>query len=164
MKLVTLAPMLLLVAVACGSSGSPGAADDPATVTTRPAGQDGDSGSGEPTEQTDGVPGEEPDGEPTGLAADDAYLEVVGEQYAKTFDVSIEEAKRRLIRQDELSPLMQEIGAVEEGRIAGRGIVHEPVFGGWVYLVGDEPPTATTAAIQRANDDKIGRASCRERV
>ncbi|MCO5200446.1 MAG: S1 family peptidase [Chloroflexi bacterium] len=90
---------------------------------------------------------EQPDeGDPGGM-------ELYFEAYAKEFKVSIAEAERRYDRLPELKALMREIVAAEDGRIAGWGTVHEPQFGGWVYLVGDDPPTAATAAIQRQNAD-----------
>jgi hypothetical protein len=80
-------------------------------------------------------------------------MEFYFESYAKEYSVSMKEAERRSVRSDELKALLLKIVAAEDGRIAGWGLVHEPQFGGWVYLAGDAPPTAATAAIQRQNAD-----------
>ncbi len=74
--------------------------------------------------------------------------------YAADYDVSLDEAERRLDRIDALKRKVNRIRGLEESRLAGWGIVHEPNFGGWVYLVGDEPATKKTQRIAR-NDDEI---------
>ena len=75
------------------------------------------------------------------------------EHYSMDFGVSITEAENRLERVVQLKELLLEIIRAEDGRVAAWGIVHEPKFGGWVYLVGDDEPTAPTASVQRVNDD-----------
>ena len=64
------------------------------------------------------------------------------EQYALEYGVTGDEAQRRLDRAAALKGVVQEIVAAENGRVAGWGLVHEPEFGGWVYLVGNARPVA----------------------
>ena len=80
-------------------------------------------------------------------------LELEAEQYALEFGVTEEEALRRFGRADELKAILQEIVAAETGRVAGWGLMHEPEFGGWVYLVGDAEPTRTTGDLQAQHSD-----------
>ncbi|MYH87538.1 MAG: hypothetical protein F4125_02760 [Acidimicrobiaceae bacterium] len=75
------------------------------------------------------------------------------EHYALDYGVTGDEARRRLARIPELKSIIQEIVAAEVGRVAGRGIVHEPNFGGWVYLVGDDPPTRATRDLLALHED-----------
>ncbi len=75
------------------------------------------------------------------------------QHYASDFGVSEEEALGRFNRSDELTAMLQEIVAAETGRVAGWGLVHEPEFGGWVYLVGDAEPTTFTVGLLAQNDD-----------
>ena len=75
------------------------------------------------------------------------------EHYALDYGVTGDEARRRLARIPELKSIIQEIVAAENGRVAGWGIVHEPKFGGWVYLVGDDPPTRATRDLLALHED-----------
>lgn len=75
------------------------------------------------------------------------------EHYALDYGVTGDEARRRLGRIPELKSIIQEIVAAEVGRVAGRGIVHEPKFGGWVYLVGDDQPTRATRDLLALHED-----------
>ena len=75
------------------------------------------------------------------------------EQYAIDFGVTTVEALRRLDRIPELKKIIQEAVAAESGRAAGWGIVHEPRFGGWVYLVGDTEPTQATKDLVARHSD-----------
>ncbi len=85
--------------------------------------------------------------------AETALVGFEAEQYAINFGVSTDEALRRLDRIPELKRIIQETVAAESGRVAGWGIVHEPNFGGWVYLVGDAEPTQTTNDLVARHSD-----------
>ena len=96
------------------------------------------------------------DSEQTNVNTGQAKTAVVGleaEHYAIDFGVTTEEALRRLDRIPELKKIIQETVAAETGRVAGWGIMHEPNFGGWVYLVGDAKPTQTTNGLLARHSD-----------
>ena len=86
--------------------------------------------------------------EPTGPA-----IELDAEQYAIDYGVTTQEAVRRLERIPELKPVLQGIADAEKGRVAGRSIVHEPEFGGWIYLVGEHEATTATMELLSRNKD-----------
>ena len=75
------------------------------------------------------------------------------QQYGSDSGVSEEEALRRFGRDDELEAMLQEIVAAEAGRVAGWGLIHEPEFGGLVYLVGEAEATAFTRNLAAQNSD-----------
>ncbi len=146
MKLAILVATLSLVVAGCGSSnaGDSGPTDSGAgDIGTHPAG----------TPEPDN-PGEEPEATPTShTATEEEILDNTAPFYAREFNVSVEEAKRRLIRQNVLGVLRDEIRVAEGGRVVDMRMVHEPEFGQWIYLAGDDPPPATTLEILRANED-----------
>ena len=80
-------------------------------------------------------------------------IKLEAQHYARVFGVSEDEALRRFGRDDELKAMLQEIVAAETGRVAGWGLVHDPEFGGWVYLVGDADPTAFTKQLAAQHSD-----------
>ncbi len=82
-----------------------------------------------------------------------AGVSLEAEHYAIDFGVTTDEAQRRLDRIPELTTIIQETVAAESARVAGWSIVHEPDFGGWVYLVGDAEPTTFTVGLLAQNDD-----------
>ncbi len=99
-------------------------------------------------------------GQGTVESAEEENLDPVGiklevQQYARDFGVSEDEALRRFDRDDELKAMVQEIVAAETGRVAGWGLVHDPEFGGWVYLVGDAEPTAFTKQLAAQHSDLL---------
>ena len=75
------------------------------------------------------------------------------EHYAFDYGVTNDEALRRLGRIATLKGIVQEIVTTESGRVAGWSIVHEPEFGGWVYLVGNAKPTRTTRDLLTLHSD-----------
>ncbi len=77
----------------------------------------------------------------------------VVESYARDYSVSYEEAGRRLDRIGPLQDIMAAIRDAESFRLAGWGIDHADRFGAWVWLTGDEPPSAEAARIVAVNDD-----------
>ncbi|MCQ3807750.1 MAG: hypothetical protein OXB92_11400 [Acidimicrobiaceae bacterium] len=85
--------------------------------------------------------------------AETVFVGFEAEQYAIDFGVTTVEALRRLDRIPELKKIIQEAVAAESGRAAGWGIVHEPRFGGWVYLVGDTEPTQATKDLVARHSD-----------
>ncbi len=88
----------------------------------------------------------------TGLG-ETAGVSLEAEHYAIDFGVTTDEAQRRLNRIGELTTIIQETVAAESARVAGWSIVHEPDFGGWVYLVGDAEPTRTTTGLMAQHSD-----------
>ncbi len=80
-------------------------------------------------------------------------IKLDAQHYASEFGISEEDALKRLRRSDELTTMLQEIVAVETGRVAGWGLVHEPEFGGLVYLVGEAEATAFTRNLAAQNSD-----------
>ena len=128
-------------------------------VQTDPA-----AGTGAPDDNTSTSTGEEEPGtvdleveaeqeEPDGEEADNVGLELEAEYYALDYGVTEEEALRRLRRIDELKAIFQEIVAAETGRVASWKLVHEPEFGGLVYLVGDVEPTRVTSDLLAQHSD-----------
>ena len=73
--------------------------------------------------------------------------------YASDYSVSLIEAQRRLDRIQPIQEILASIRSLESARLAGWGIDHTASFGGWVWLTGDDPPTATAAAIVAAHAD-----------
>lgn len=82
-----------------------------------------------------------------------ASLGLEAEQYALEYGVTGDEAQRRLDRASALKGIVQQIVASENGRVAGWGLVHEPQFGGWVYLVGNARPTRATGDLLAQHSD-----------
>ena len=80
-------------------------------------------------------------------------IKLEAQHYARDFGVSEDEALRRFGRDDDLKAMIQEIVTAETGRVAGWGLVHEPEFGGWVYLVGDAEATAFTRRLAAQHSD-----------
>jgi hypothetical protein len=144
MKPVILSAALLLLAAGCGSSGS-----NDGDIGTQP---DGDAGTRPAGPSTSNMPGNEP-GATSHTATEEEIIAFDAEFYAREFNVSIDEAKRRLTRQLELRVLRAEIRLAEGERVVDMRMIHEPEFGQWIYLAGDDPPTATTTEILRANQD-----------
>ena len=80
-------------------------------------------------------------------------LASIEEQYARDYGVSVPAASRRLARIDELKPVLRAIRKASEGRVAGWGFDHVGMFGGWVLLAGDGPPSAAAAELEAAHRD-----------
>ncbi len=73
--------------------------------------------------------------------------------YAADYNVSLEEAKRRLDRIQPIHQILAAIRQAESDRVAGWGIDHAGTFKGWVWLTGDQPPNTDTAGIANAHND-----------
>ena len=69
------------------------------------------------------------------------------------YGVTRPQARLRLARIPALQALLDEILAIETGRIAGMAVDHYGTFGAWVWLKGDDAPKARTAELVVANDD-----------
>ena len=79
---------------------------------------------------------------------DPAVVDPTVEAYSLEYSVSDIEAKRRLDRIGGIQEALATIRGFESERLAGWGIDHEGRFGGWVWLVGDQP--ASVAALEVA--------------
>jgi hypothetical protein len=75
------------------------------------------------------------------------------EQYAESFGLPLQEAKRRLKRLEQIQTRIERIVEGEGDRVAGWGVHHEPELHGWVTLAGDEQPTKKTRRIDRRTSD-----------
>lgn len=84
----------------------------------------------------------------TGEAVDIAVA-----SYASDYGVTNQEAQRRLDRIQPPQELMASIRGLEAARLAGWGIDHTGTFTGWVWLTGDQPPTADAASIADTHTD-----------
>ncbi len=93
----------------------------------------------------------DPDDVPTG--ADVVLVGPAVTSYASDYSVSFEVAEQNLRRISELQELMVSIIGLERSRVAGTGIDHGMDMRGWVWLVGDDPASASAARIADAYDD-----------
>ncbi len=73
--------------------------------------------------------------------------------YASDYSVSFEVAEQNLRRIVELQEIMVSIIGLERSRVAGTGIDHGVDMRGWVWLVGDDPASASAARIADAYGD-----------
>ena len=73
--------------------------------------------------------------------------------YVEQYGVALPEAQRRLARIPMLQALLDEILEIEPDRVAGLAIDHYDTFGAWVWLKGNDAPSARTAEIAAANTD-----------
>ncbi len=73
--------------------------------------------------------------------------------YAADYSVTHQEAQRRLDRIQPLQEILARIRSHEGARLAGWGIDHTGTFTGWVWLTGDQPPSASAAAIANTHSD-----------
>ena len=73
--------------------------------------------------------------------------------YSSDYSVSLDEAIRRLGLIDELTETVERVRSLEEDRIAGWGIVHEPKFGGWILLQGENGPSKASLEIQARSSE-----------
>ena len=83
----------------------------------------------------------------------DEPVDVAVASYASDYGVTHEEAQRRLDRIQPLQTILTSIRAVEATRVAGWGIDHTGTFTGWVWLTGDQPPSAAAARIADTHSD-----------
>lgn len=91
-----------------------------------------------------------------GSAAEEAGERAVDpavEAYASAYSLSHEEAKRRLDRIQPIQEILASIRASEHARVAGWNIDHDGSLVGWVWLTGDDAPSASAARIANAHDD-----------
>lgn len=82
-----------------------------------------------------------------------APADVAVASYAADYSVSHSEAQRRLDRIQPLQAILASIRDIETLRLAGWGIDHAGTFTGWVWLTGNQPPSATASRIADANTD-----------
>ena len=73
--------------------------------------------------------------------------------YAADYDVTYQEAQRRLDRIQPLQEILASIRDLEGARLAGWGIDHQGAFTGWVWLTGDQPPSTEAARIADTHSD-----------
>ena len=73
--------------------------------------------------------------------------------YAEQYGVDLPKAQGRLARIPMLQALLDEIFEIELDRVAGLAIDHYDAFGAWVWLKGNDAPSARTAEIAAANTD-----------
>jgi len=60
-------------------------------------------------------------------------------EYAKSYQVTFQEAKRRMERQNSLGDDIERLRKIEGDRVAGWGIDHRKNYIGWVKLKGNQP-------------------------
>ena len=80
-------------------------------------------------------------------------VDVAVTSYASDYNVTHQEAQRRLDRIQPLQDILASIRGIENTRLAGWGIDHAGAFAAWVWLTGDESPTTAAAAIADAHTD-----------
>ena len=73
--------------------------------------------------------------------------------YASDYSVTVQEAQRRLNRIQPIQEILASTRDLEVDRLAGWGIDHSGTFNGWVWLTGNQPPTAGAASIASAHAD-----------
>lgn len=73
--------------------------------------------------------------------------------YALEYSVTAQEAERRLDRIQPIQEILASIRDLEGSRLAGWGIDHSGTLKGWVWLTGNQPPTAGAASIANAHAD-----------
>ncbi|MCY4665093.1 MAG: hypothetical protein OXC00_10535 [Acidimicrobiaceae bacterium] len=73
--------------------------------------------------------------------------------YMEQYGVALPEVQRRLARIPVLQALLDEILEIELDRVAGLAIDHDGTFGAWVWLKGDDAPSAPAAEIAAASAD-----------
>lgn len=83
----------------------------------------------------------------------DEPVDVAVASYASDYNVTHQEAQRRLDRIQPLQEFLASIRSLETTRLAGWGIDHTGTFTGWVWLTGDQPPSAAAARIADAHTD-----------
>lgn len=89
------------------------------------------------------------------LRDSESPMDFVVSSYALDYSVSLDEAKRRLDRNQPLQEILASIRELEGNRLAGWGIDHGPNFGGWVWLTGDTAPGGEAACIAAAHADVV---------
>jgi hypothetical protein len=104
----------------------------------------------------------EPSGVQTALNALSSYqLEpdmsgsptVTEDFYMEQYRVTRPQARHRLARIPVLQALLDEVLEIEMDRIAGLAVDHYDTFGAWVWLKGDDAPSARTVELVAANAD-----------
>ena len=73
--------------------------------------------------------------------------------YASEYSVTAQEAQRRLDRIQPIQEILASIRDLESSRLAGWGIDHSGTFKGWVWLTGNQPPSAGAASIANTHAD-----------
>lgn len=80
-------------------------------------------------------------------------VDVAVASYASDYSVTHQEAQRRLDRIQPLQAILASIRELENTRLAGWGIDHTGTFTGWVWLTGNEAPSAAAATIADTHTD-----------
>ena len=80
-------------------------------------------------------------------------VDVAVASYASDYSVTHQEAQRRLDRIQPLQDILASIRELESTRLAGWGIDHAGTFTGWVWLTGNEAPSAAAATIADTHTD-----------
>lgn len=80
-------------------------------------------------------------------------VDVAVASYASDYSVTHTEAQRRLDRIHPLQDILTEIRSHETARLAGWGIDHTGTFTGWVWLIGNLPPSTAASRIANAHTD-----------
>ncbi|WP_420436703.1 hypothetical protein [Candidatus Poriferisodalis sp.] len=75
------------------------------------------------------------------------------EEYAREYGVSRSEAERRITRLPELEEILAGLRAAEQERLGGWGIDHDRSLVAWIWLVGDEPPSAAAQMLAARHAD-----------
>ena len=86
-------------------------------------------------------------------AADEEPADGAVASYAADYSVTSQEAQRRLDRIQPLQEILASIRELESARLAGWGIDHTGTFTGWVWLTGNEAPSAAAATIADTHTD-----------
>ena len=86
-------------------------------------------------------------------AADEEPVDVAVASYASDYSVTHQEAQRRLDRIQPLQEILASIRELESARLAGWGIDHTGTFTAWVWLTGNEAPSAAAATIANTHTD-----------
>ena len=80
-------------------------------------------------------------------------VDVAVASYASDYNVTHQEAQRRLDRIQHLQEILSSIRSLEAARLAGWGIDHTGAFKGWVWITGDQPPSTAATRIASAHTD-----------
>ncbi len=90
---------------------------------------------------------------PAGASSDSVHP--VLEAYARDYSVTVDQAERNLDRVAVLQAVMASIRKIEGVRLAGWGIDHGADLEAWVWLTGDDPPSAEAAQLADSHGDMI---------
>ena len=144
--------VLLCMVIVGASVASAAASDGPVQGTLGGSISAESDGTGVPAVGDGGSAGDGTMGHDDDAGGLDA-VDGIAWHYSRDYGVSVHEAERRLGRIEELKAILGEIRALAGGRVAGWGIDHSGVFGGWVELAGDDPVPGPAAAAAGLHED-----------